>query len=57
MLETDSPYLPPQTYRGQRNEPSYIPIIADAIASLKHKTTEEIARQTTLNARALFRIP
>jgi TatD DNase family protein len=56
VLETDSPYLPPQTLRGQRNEPSSIPIIADAVASLNHKTTEEVARQTTLNARSLFRI-
>jgi len=57
VLETDSPYLPPQTYRGGRNEPSYIPIIADAIALMKHNTTEEIGRQTTLNAKALFRLP
>jgi TatD DNase family protein len=57
VLETDAPYLPPQTYRGQRNEPSYIPIIADAIAMMKHMTTEEIGRQTTLNAKALFRLP
>ena len=57
VLETDSPYLPPQTTRGQRNEPSAIAIIADAIGLLKHKTNDEIARQTTLNAKALFRIP
>jgi len=48
--------LPPQSTRGQRNEPSAIPIIADAIGWLKHKTTDEVARQTTLNAKALFRI-
>jgi TatD DNase family protein len=56
VLETDSPYLPPQTYRGQRNEPSYIPIIAEAIALLKHQTTDAVARHTTRNARALFRM-
>jgi TatD DNase family protein len=56
VLETDSPYLPPQTHRGQRNEPSHIPAIAEMIGSLKYKTTEEVARQTTLNAKALFRI-
>lgn len=56
ILETDSPYLPPQTYRGQRNDPSYIPIIAEAVGTLKHKTIGEIARQTTANAQALFRI-
>src|SRR5205814_8748227 len=36
VLETDSPYLPPQAQRGQRNEPSAIPIIAERIAALKH---------------------
>jgi TatD DNase family protein len=57
VLETDSPYLPPQSYRGKRNEPSYIPIIAGRVAALKHKTAEDVARQTTLNARALYRLP
>jgi TatD DNase family protein len=56
VLETDSPYLPPQTHRGERNEPSHIPAIAAQVADLKHKSLEEIARQTTLNAKALFRI-
>ena len=56
VLETDSPYLPPQTHRGQRNEPAHIPAIAAAVADLKHKSQEDVARQTTLNAKALFRI-
>lgn len=56
VLETDAPYLPPQLHRGQRNEPSYIPIMADAVGTLKHKTTDEVARQTTENARRLFRL-
>lgn len=56
VLETDSPYLPPQTHRGQRNDPTQIPTIAEAIGALRHRTTEEVARQTTLNAKALFRI-
>ncbi len=57
VLETDSPYLPPQSHRGQRNEPAYLPQIAEAIGALKHKTAEEVARQTTLNAQSLFRLP
>jgi TatD DNase family protein len=56
VLETDSPYLPPQTHRGKRNEPQHIPVIAQAIGAIKHKTTEEVAIQTTLNAKALFRM-
>jgi TatD DNase family protein len=57
VLETDAPYLPPQTHRGQRNEPHHIPFIAETIATLKRKPTDEVARQTTANARALFRLP
>ncbi len=56
ILETDAPYLAPQLFRGQRNEPAYIPIIAEAVGALQHKTTEEVARQTTANAKALFRL-
>ncbi len=56
ILETDSPYLPPQAQRGKRNEPAYIPIVAEAMGELKRKSTDEIARQTTANAKALFRI-
>lgn len=56
VLETDSPYLPPQTHRGERNEPAHIPAIAAQVADLKHKSLEEVGRQTTLNAKALFRI-
>ncbi len=56
VLETDAPYLPPQTHRGERNEPSHIPAIAEAVATLKHRSTEDIAHHTTRNAKALFRI-
>jgi TatD DNase family protein len=56
VLETDSPYLPPQTHRGQRNEPARIPAIAAAVADLKHRSPDEVARVTTINAKALFRI-
>lgn len=57
VLETDSPYLPPQGHRGQRNEPSHIPFIADTIGTIKRRSLEEVARQTSANARALFRLP
>ena len=56
VLETDSPYLPPQTHRGQRNEPSYLPAVAEAISELKHKAVNDIAQATTQNANNLFRI-
>ncbi len=54
VLETDSPYLAPVPYRGKRNEPSYIPIIAQRIAELKNIPIEEVAKITTQNALHLF---
>jgi len=56
VLETDSPYLPPQSHRGQRNEPHYLPAVAAEIASVKKISREAVAAATTANARALFRL-
>ncbi len=57
LLETDAPDQPDNTHRGSRNEPSYLPIIAEAVARLKGITTAEVARVTTANARRLFNLP
>lgn len=54
LLETDSPYLTPVPHRGERNESSYIPIIAARIAGLKGISVEEVAETTTENALKLF---
>ena len=54
VLETDSPYLAPVPHRGKRNEPSYIPLIAQRIAEYRKVEVEEIAEQTTQNALKLF---
>jgi TatD DNase family protein len=54
LLETDCPYLAPQFKRGRRNEPSYLPAIAETVASAKGITVEEVAAVTTANARKLF---
>jgi TatD DNase family protein len=54
VLETDAPYLAPVPYRGKRNEPAYIPLIAQRVADLKQMPVAEIARQTTANAKALL---
>jgi len=54
LLETDSPYLAPIPQRGQRNEPAFIPHIADALAQLKGVAVEELADVTTANAQRLF---
>lgn len=55
LLETDCPYLAPVPHRGRRNEPSYIPLIAQAVAELKGVTIAEVAYATTANAERLFR--
>lgn len=54
LLETDSPYLTPVPYRGKRNESAYIPHIAGRLAELIGKHVEDIAYQTTENAKKLF---
>lgn len=54
VLETDSPYLAPVPHRGKRNEPTYIPLIAQKIADYRQVEVDEIAEQTTRNALELF---
>jgi TatD DNase family protein len=56
LLETDSPYLTPHPLRGRekRNEPAWIVHTAESLAALRGVTVQELARQTTANARRLF---
>jgi TatD DNase family protein len=56
LLETDSPYLAPVPHRGQRNEPSRIPLIAKKIAELQHLSDDDVARATNYSAYRLFGI-
>lgn len=56
LLETDAPYLTPVPFRGKVNKPEYLRNICDFLAELRGETTQALARQTTLNARRLFRI-
>ena len=56
ILETDAPFLAPAPYRGKRNEPAYIPIIAKKVAELCSLTVEEVADVTTTNALRLFNL-
>lgn len=57
MLETDAPYLSPEPYRGKRNEPSRIPVIAARLAAERGVGVEVLAAQTTANARRFFGLP
>jgi len=54
VIETDSPYLPPQTRRGKRNEPAFVGAAAEAIAATRGITFAEVAAATTANAARLF---
>lgn len=54
LLETDSPYLPPQEQRGSINTPANVRITADFIAKLKGISVEELAGATSANAQDLF---
>lgn len=56
VLETDCPFLPPQSKRGQRNEPAAVKEIAELVANLKEISLEEVADQTTSNAKKVFNI-
>ncbi len=56
VLETDSPYLAPVPYRGKRNESSYTLLVAQKLAEIYQLPVEEIARITTENSKAVFRI-
>ncbi|MFH0839050.1 MAG: TatD family hydrolase [Candidatus Omnitrophota bacterium] len=54
MLETDAPYLPPQDFRGRRNEPSYLVHLCRTIADIYGLSFEDVARITSLNAVHFF---
>lgn len=56
ILETDAPYLAPKSHRGQRNEPAFLPEVAQQIADWKNVTIEEVADVTTANAKKLFNL-
>ncbi|MFJ7685430.1 TatD family hydrolase [Peribacillus butanolivorans] len=56
LIETDCPYLAPHPYRGKRNEPSYVKLVAEQIAEIKQLSVEEVSQATTDNAKKLFGI-
>jgi TatD DNase family protein len=56
LLETDSPYLAPIPYRGKRNHPEYLAVVAEHVARQKGVPVEKIAEMTTANAFNLFKI-
>ncbi len=57
VVETDSPYLPPQGRRGRRNEPANVVAAAEAVARARGIGVREVASATTANAARLFAVP
>lgn len=56
MIETDSPYMTPEPFRGKRNEPILVKHVAERISEIKNLTIEKISKITTDNARLFFKI-
>lgn len=56
LIETDAPFLTPHPYRGKRNEPAYVKLVAEQIAELRGISFEEVRLATTKNAFSLFNI-
>lgn len=55
LIETDAPYLAPVPYRGRRNEPGYVPAVAEKIATLRGVATEVVAEASSRNFFNLFK--
>lgn len=56
LIETDCPYLAPHPYRGKRNEPAFVKLVAEEIALIKDQPYDTVAKVTTENAKRIFRI-
>ena len=56
LVETDCPFLPPQNYRGRRNEPAYISLTIEVLSKIKNQPYEQVIQKTTNNANFLFHL-
>ena len=56
LCETDSPYLTPHPFRGKRNEPARVVLVAAKVADLKRLTPEAVGEATTRNLEDVFRL-
>ena len=56
LLDTDSPFLTPEPYRGKRNEPAFIKYVAEEIAKIKNISIETVSEVTTNNALKIFNL-
>lgn len=56
LIETDSPFLTPEPFRGKRNEPSYVRFVAQKISEIKNVSFEKVAEATSNNALKIFQL-
>lgn len=57
LIETDCPFLAPHPHRGKRNEPAYLPLVAERISQIRGIPPDVVSRSTAQNAIQLFRLP
>ena len=57
LVETDSPFLTPHPFRGKRNEPARVKLVAERVAEIYNRPFAEMSQQLTENTVALFRLP
>jgi TatD DNase family protein len=57
LLETDAPFLPPQAYRGKRNEPAFVTLTAEKVAQVRQLPRETVDEATAKNTIELFQLP
>jgi len=57
LVETDAPYLARIPFRGKRNEPAHVRLVAEKVAEVRGQSLQQVAALTTANARRLFRLP
>ena len=56
LIETDAPFLSPQSKRGKRNEPAFVQYVAEKVAELKILSREDVERNISRNIHRLFGI-
>jgi TatD DNase family protein len=57
LIETDAPFLSPHPFRGKRNEPARVKLVAERVAELQNLTLAEMSRRLTENTILLFKLP